>query len=257
METSLGAYRINVLLFLLALIFIEVIWSIKLKKNVYSLKSTMTNFYVLIGFFFFKTLFTGYQLALLSFVSKYKLINVSESIPTFIMCFLLADFIYYWFHRVSHTWKPLWAFHLIHHSSQEMNLTAAYRLNWMSALISPIFFIPLVLLGFSPDFIVISYTLNLLYQFFLHTEIVGKLGFLEKIIDTPSSHRVHHGSNPIYIDKNFGGVFIIWDLLFKTYQPEVEKVKYGITTGFISNNPLVLNFKGFWDLFNGKMKYKG
>ena len=84
METSLGSYRINVLLFLLALIFIEVIWSIKLKKNVYSLKSTITNFYVLIGFFFFKTLFTGYQLALLSFVSKYKLINISESIPTFI-----------------------------------------------------------------------------------------------------------------------------------------------------------------------------
>jgi sterol desaturase/sphingolipid hydroxylase (fatty acid hydroxylase superfamily) len=257
METSFGPYRIYVLLFLLILIFIEVIWSVKLKKNVYSFKSTIVNFGILIGFFFFKTFFAGYQLTLLYFVSQFKIGAIQDSISSFIICFVLADFIYYWFHRFSHTWKPLWAFHLIHHSSQEMNLTTAYRLNWMSALISPLFFFPLVFLGFSPNFIVVSYALNLLYQFFLHTESVGKLGFLENVIDTPSSHRVHHGSNPIYIDKNFGGVLIIWDIIFKTYQPEVEKVKYGITTGFISNNPLVLNFKGFWDLFNGKMKYRG
>jgi sterol desaturase/sphingolipid hydroxylase (fatty acid hydroxylase superfamily) len=257
METSLGPYRINILLFLLVLIVLEVIWSVKLKKNVYGLKSTITNFAILIGFFFFKTVFASYQLSILFFVSQFKIIAISENGLSFMVCFILADFIYYWFHRVSHSWKPLWAFHLIHHSSLEMNLTGAYRLNWMSSLISPLFFVPLALLGFSPNFIAVSYAINLLYQFFLHTESIGKLGFLEKIIDTPSSHRVHHGSNPIYIDKNFGGVFIIWDILFKTYQPEVEKVKYGITTGFISNNPLVLNFKGFWDLFNGKMKYKG
>ena len=257
METSFGPYRIYVLLFLLVLIFIEVIWSIKLKKNVYSFKSTIVNFGILIGFFFFKTVFASYQLTLLYFVNQFRLFTIPNSITTFIICFVLADFIYYWFHRVSHTWKPLWAFHLIHHSSQEMNLTAAYRLNWMSSLISPLFFVPLAFLGFSPNFIVVSYALNLLYQFFLHTESIGKLGFFENVIDTPSSHRVHHGSNPIYIDKNFGGVLIIWDIIFKTYQPEVEKVNYGITTGFISNNPFVLNFKGFWDLFNGKMKYKG
>lgn len=91
----------------------------------------------------------------------------------------------------------------------------------------------------------------------MHTELVGKLGKIEGIIDTPSAHRVHHGSNPIYIDKNFGGVLMIWDRVFKTYQPETEKPRYGITTGFISNNPFILVFKGFFDLFRGKMKYKG
>jgi sterol desaturase/sphingolipid hydroxylase (fatty acid hydroxylase superfamily) len=138
-----------------------------------------------------------------------------------------------------------------------MNLTTAYRLNWFGAIVSPLFFIPLAIAGFPPDFIVASYALNLLYQFFLHTEAVGKLPVIEGVIDTPSAHRVHHGSNPIYIDKNFGGVFMIWDKLFKTYQPESEPVVYGITTGFISYNPFVLVFKGFIDLFKGKMKYKG
>ena len=126
-----------------------------------------------------------------------------------------------------------------------MNLTMAYRLNWLSAIISPVFFLPLAFLGIPTDFIVLSYALNLLYQFFMHTEAVGKLGWLEGIIDTPSAHRVHHGSDPIYIDKNFGGVFMIWDRLFGTYQPELEKPTYGLTTGFTSYNPFRLVFQGF------------
>ena len=135
-----------------------------------------------------------------------------------------------------------------------MNLTAAYRLNWLSALISPLFFIPAVLAGLPPEFVVACYAINLLYQFFLHTEAIGTMGPLEKVIDTPSSHRVHHGSNPLYIDKNFGGVLIVWDRLFKTYQPETEKVNYGLTTGFAGYNPFVLVFRGFEELFAGKIK---
>jgi sterol desaturase/sphingolipid hydroxylase (fatty acid hydroxylase superfamily) len=167
----------------------------------------------------------------------------------FLLTFITADFIYYWFHRISHSWKPLWAFHLIHHSAMHMNLTAAYRLNWFSAIVSPLFFIPAALLGMPSDFIIISYVLNLAYQFFMHTEAVSTLGVIEKVMDTPSSHRVHHGSNPIYIDKNFGGVLIIWDRLFNTYQPETEPVKYGLTTGFLSHNPFKLVFQGFIDWF--------
>jgi sterol desaturase/sphingolipid hydroxylase (fatty acid hydroxylase superfamily) len=133
-----------------------------------------------------------------------------------------------------------------------MNLTAAYRLNWFGALISPLFFIPLALAGFPPTYIVASYAFNLLYQFFLHTESIGKLGPLEGLIDTPSAHRVHHGVNPLYIDRNFGGVLLIWDKLFGTYQPETEKVKYGLTTGLVSYNPFRLVFQGFIDLFQKK-----
>jgi len=97
-----------------------------------------------------------------------------------------------------------------------------------------------------------SYGLNLVYQFFLHTEFIDSMGPLEGVIDTPSAHRVHHGSNPIYIDKNFGGVFVIWDKIFGTYQPETEKVQYGLTTGFVSYNPFVLVLQGFADLLKGK-----
>jgi sterol desaturase/sphingolipid hydroxylase (fatty acid hydroxylase superfamily) len=130
-----------------------------------------------------------------------------------------------------------------------MNLTAAYRLNWFSALVSPVFFVPAALLGLPADFIAAAYGLNLLYQFFLHTEVIGKLGPIEGIMDTPSAHRVHHGANPLYIDKNFGGVFMLWDRIFNTYQPETEKVTYGLTTGFNSNRPLVLVFHGFRQWF--------
>jgi sterol desaturase/sphingolipid hydroxylase (fatty acid hydroxylase superfamily) len=250
-------YRGFILLFLILLISAEIIWSWRNDKKVYGLKDTMTNMAILAGFQASKFIFAGYQLAILGWVSSFAFFTIPQNRYTFLACFLLADFIYYWFHRASHVFKPLWAFHLIHHSSPYMNLSTSYRLNWLNALVSPLFFAPLALLGFSPTVIVISYALNLLYQFFMHTEAIGKWGKLEGIIDSPSAHRVHHGSNPVYIDKNFGGVLMIWDRIFKTYQPEIEKPVYGITTGFISNNPFKLVFKGFIDLFSGKMKYKG
>ncbi|ANI88067.1 hypothetical protein A9P82_01300 [Arachidicoccus ginsenosidimutans] len=243
--------------FLLLLITAEIIWSWRKDKKAYGIKDTFANLFIFAGFQLSKYVFAGYQLFVLSIASRHSVFRIENNIGSFIGCFVLADFIYYWFHRVSHVWKPMWAFHLIHHSSPYMNLSVSYRLNWFSALISPVFFLPLAFIGFSPEFIAGSYALNLVYQFFMHTELIGKLGKIEGIIDTPSAHRVHHGSNPIYIDKNFGGVLMIWDRIFKTYQPETEKPRYGITTGFISNNPFVLVFKGFADLFRGKMKYKG
>lgn len=253
----MGHYRIWVLAILLLLITAEIIWSWRNERKVYQVKETLTNFLILAGFHFSKFIFAGYQLWVLGLGAVIAPFQLPEKIWTFLLTFVLADFVYYWFHRASHVWKPLWAFHLIHHSSLFMNLSTAYRLNWFSALVSPLFFIPLALLGCPESFIVLSYALNLLYQFFLHTEAVGKLGVIEGVIDTPSAHRVHHGSNPIYIDKNFGGVLLIWDRLFGTYQPETEPVRYGITTGFISYNPFKLVFQGFIDLFRKRMHYRG
>jgi len=256
MRHQIGPYRIYVLLFLALLITAEIIWSWKKNKNAYEIKETFSNLVVFIGFHFSKYVFAAYQLAILGLFSGLALFKLPHNIWIFLLTFLTADFIYYWFHRISHSWKPLWAFHMVHHSAMHMNLTAAYRLNWFSAIISPAFFIPATLSGMPTDFIVISHTLNLAYQFFLHTEVIGKLGFIEKIMDTPSSHRVHHGSNPIYIDKNFGGVFIIWDRLFGTYQPETEKVNYGLTSGFLSYNPIKLMLQGFIDWFKPKHSAK-
>ncbi|SEN05198.1 Fatty acid hydroxylase superfamily protein [Mucilaginibacter gossypiicola] len=249
MRHQVGPYRIYILLFLLILVTAEIIWSWKKERGVYEVKETLANLTVFAGFQFSKYLFAGYQLAMLGFFANITPLKLPHNGWVFLLTFITADFIYYWFHRISHSWKPLWAFHLIHHSAMHMNLTAAYRLNWFSAIVSPLFFIPAALLGMPSDFIVISYVLNLAYQFFMHTEAVGTLGVIEKVMDTPSSHRVHHGSNPIYIDKNFGGVLIIWDRLFNTYQPETEPVRYGLTTGFLSHNPFKLVFQGFIDWF--------
>ncbi|MEM1337050.1 MAG: sterol desaturase family protein [Bacteroidota bacterium] len=245
--------------FLLILIFIlvELIWSYRKSRKTYDAKDTLANIAILVGFQLAKLAFLSVQLEILAVLSQYQLFAIPKRGWSFLLAFIWVDFVYYWYHRLSHTIKFLWAFHMTHHSSIWMNFTTAYRLNWFSVLLSPLVFGPLVLLGFPIQFIVLSFSLNLLYQFFLHTEMIGKLGVLEYIINTPSSHRVHHGSNPKYIDKNFGGVFIIWDLLFQTYQKEEEKPRYGITKGFISNNPIVLNIKGFVDLFKRQIKYKG
>lgn len=249
MKHPIEPFRIYILLFIFLLISIEIIWSWKKQKAAYELKETLTNMTIFMGFQFSKYLFAGYQLSTLSFFAEHSFVTLPHTLIIFLLTFFVTDFIYYWFHRASHLWKPLWAFHQVHHSAMRMNLTAAYRLNWFSAIVSPLFFVPAALLGLPADFIVLSYALNLVYQFFLHTEVVGKLGVVEKVLDTPSSHRVHHGSNPIYIDKNFGGVLIIWDRLFGTYQPETEKVQYGLTTGFLSYNPFKLVLQGFAHYF--------
>jgi sterol desaturase/sphingolipid hydroxylase (fatty acid hydroxylase superfamily) len=206
-----GPYRLWILVFLLVLVTAEILWSWKNDIKAYDVKETFSNLAVLVGFQFSKIVFTAYQLAVLGFFITLAPFKLPHTFWVFLLTFTTADFIYYWFHRVSHSWLPLWAFHMVHHSAMHMNLTSAYRLNWFSAIISPVFFIPAALLGMPADFIALSYGLNLVYQFFLHTEFVESMGPLEGVIDTPSAHRVHHGSNPIYIDKNFGGVFVIWD----------------------------------------------
>lgn len=257
MEFNVGPYRIWVLLFITLLVTAEIIWSWRNNKKNYVLKETATNISIFIGFQFSKYLFAAYQLWLLTFFNKISLNPFKETVFTFVLTFILVDFLYYWYHRISHELKLFWAFHLVHHSSLLMNLTTSYRLNWFGALVTPIFFIPAALLGLPPNYISVAFAINLVYQFFLHTEVIGKMGFLEGVVNTPSAHRVHHGSNKIYLDKNFGGFLMIWDKIFGTYINETEKVKYGITTGFVSYNPFKLIFHGFIDLCKGKMTYKG
>ncbi|WP_460935002.1 sterol desaturase family protein [Spirosoma humi] len=149
-------------------------------------------------------------------------------------------------------WKPLWAFQRVHHSTMRMNLAVAYRLNGFFAIVSPLFFIPAALLGMPPGFIVVSYAFNLAYQFLLHTEAVGRLGPIEKVMDTPSSHRVHHRSNPIYIDKNFGEYLLSGTGGLAPTSRKPNKVIYGLTTGFLSQDSFRLVLQGFIDLFRPK-----
>jgi sterol desaturase/sphingolipid hydroxylase (fatty acid hydroxylase superfamily) len=165
-----------------------------------------------------------------------------------IAAFLAVEFAYYWMHRLSHRVRWMWASHAVHHTAEELTLPAALRLGWTDLLSGGwLFFAPLILLGLHPLLVVGVLAANLKFQFLLHTETIGKLGPLEGIINTPSSHRVHHATNDIYVDRNFGGVLMIFDRLFGTYQPERDDApcRYGLTPALGSNNPLVIALHGW------------
>lgn len=166
--------------------------------------------------------------------------------------FVLVDLAYYVSHRTSHGVNLLWAGHVVHHSSEEYNLAVALRQSSLHGLLTWVFYLPLALAGIPPATFVVCYGLNLIYQFWIHTQAVGRLGrFTEWVMNTPSHHRVHHGRNPRYLDRNHAGVLIVWDRLFGTFEPETETPVYGITTPLRSWNPLWANVHGFVEVFRG------
>jgi sterol desaturase/sphingolipid hydroxylase (fatty acid hydroxylase superfamily) len=246
LQNQVGSYRLVLLGGLLLAIAAEVVWDFAHGRKHYHWRETLANFVVFIGHQFFgKVLFAGAKLAVLDFVYRLSPFQLPRHWAMFLLCFLLVDLVYYLFHWVSHKNRFMWAFHHTHHSSTLYNLSGAYRLNWFGGFINLLFFLPLVLLGFPPGWVVGSLVINLLYQFFLHTQSVGKLGWLEGILNTPSAHRVHHAVDEPYLDKNFGGVLLIWDRLFGTYAPETTPPHYGVTTGPVGHNPLRIVGQGF------------
>lgn len=177
---------------------------------------------------------------------------------TILIGILLADITYYWEHRATHRIGIGWATHTVHHSSPYFNISVAYRFGPLDAVESFIFHIPMLVIGFDPAIVFLSAAIVLQYQTFLHTEAIGKLPKLvEAIMNTPSHHRVHHGANLQYIDKNYAAMFIIWDRMFGTFAEEREKVDYGVTEPIHSINPLVLFFHGFVRLFRQMWVAKG
>ena len=171
---------------------------------------------------------------------------------SFIILFFLDDFSYYWFHRTSHENRFFWASHVVHHSSKHYNLSTALRQTWTGSFYSFIFWLWLPLIGFHPGMIIFQMSISLLYQFWIHTELIQKMPkHIELFFNTPSHHRVHHGSNPIYLDKNHAGILIIWDKLFGTFQPELksEKVKYGLVVNIKTYNPIFIAFNEWGALF--------
>ena len=155
--------------------------------------------------------------------------------------FLGEDLCYYWFHRAHHEMRILWAAHIAHHSSQYFNLSTALRQPWLTPFTGPPFWLPLALIGFPPERILFAQALSLMYQFCIHTEAVQRLPkVLEWWLNTPSHHRVHHGKNVLYLDRNHGGVLIVWDRLFGSFEPEraEERVRYGLTHDIQTFNPL-------------------
>lgn len=170
------------------------------------------------------------------------LLDIAPSSPlAWIALILLVDLSYYSAHRADHRVNILWAGHAVHHQSEEYNLTTALRQSALEPLFHVAFYLPLAIIGYSPEMVLTGIAVNTLYQFWIHTRTIGRLGFLEGILNTPSSHRVHHGVNPLYIDRNFGGMFMLWDRALGTYQPETEEPIYGTVKPLASFSPLWAN----------------
>lgn len=223
-------------------------------KNYYSLSDTITNLNIGIGNRVLSTLTQGAIYLLLYKIYKaYAFFDLGNSWWVWVMCFLVYDFIFYWAHRWGHEVNFFWGAHVVHHQSEEYNLSVALRQPWFHHLISFFLFIPLPLIGINPIIIGVVSLSSTLYQFWIHTKSINKLPKpIEFLFNTPSHHRVHHAVNPKYIDKNHGAVFIIWDRIFGTFQEEEESPVYGITSQFKSLNPAWANFQYYvaiWQMF--------
>jgi len=209
----------------------------------YEWKDTLASLAMGVGSLIVKLPLAGAIFGLSVFLYDYRAFDLDRSAvwfwPALILC---EDFCYYWFHRMHHTVRILWAGHINHHSSTHYNLSTALRQPWTTLITGVIFWLPLPLLGFEAQDILTAQAISLLYQYGLHTELVGKLGPIEWIFNTPSHHRVHHGRNAIYLDRNHGGILIIWDRMFGTFEVESIPVDYGLTTNIATYNPFRIAF---------------
>lgn len=176
---------------------------------------------------------------------------------TIFLLFLGVDFTYYWAHRMSHEINLFWVGHVVHHQSEDYNLSVALRQGALQKIFTAPFALPLAIIGFSPEWFLYISAFNTLYQFWIHTEAIGKLGWLEYIFNTPSHHRVHHGRDPKYIDKNHAGSLIIWDRMFGTFQVEEEHPHYGITKPTGTYNPVLAHWVPIADLAKDVQKVRG
>jgi sterol desaturase/sphingolipid hydroxylase (fatty acid hydroxylase superfamily) len=181
-------------------------------------------------------------------------LSIPMSVWTWVLALLAADFTYYWMHRLEHEHRILWASHSVHHSSNDYNFTVGFRLSLVEGFFEWAFLIPMILIGFSPFQAIVGLVLVAQYQHWVHTERVTKLGWLDEVFNTPSVHRVHHGSNCQYLDKNYGGILMIWDKIFGTFAREEEKVIYGLTRDINTNNPIKIVFIEFGNIWRDVKK---
>lgn len=216
------------LLFVNAIVVVELLISLVARKHVYSLAGTLTNVAAYTIYLIIAAIY-GY----LAYLTM-SYIQLMLSIPRlnvgwayWPLLILAEDFCFYWFHRMSHRLGILWMSHVVHHSSHEFNLSVGLRQTWLPFL-GILFWLPLAFAGFRPEHILLVQATSLSYQFFMHTQLINLPRFWGWVFNTPSHHRVHHGMNREYIDRNFAGVFIIWDRLFRTFEPERAPVRFGI-----------------------------
>jgi sterol desaturase/sphingolipid hydroxylase (fatty acid hydroxylase superfamily) len=210
----------------------------------HTVKDTAASLSMGLGNLFVNVFWKGVAFGFYTLLYELTPLRMGSGVAAWVLLFFAEDLCYYWFHRLHHECRLLWASHVIHHSSLHYNLSTALRQTW-TPMTGLFFWAPLALLGFSPAMIVIQMSISLLYQYWIHTEAIRRMGPLEWVLNTPSHHRVHHASNIQYHDKNYGGILIIWDRLFGTFEPEVEPPVYGITKNLTTFNPVRIAFHEF------------
>lgn len=236
----------------LALIGLEACYWRRRRPEIYSLPDTLSNAGLALMHQAAEAATAALVIGVYALVHRYRLFDIPASAWSIAALFVAQDFLYYWFHRASHRIRWLWASHVTHHSSERLNLSTAFR----QSLTYPVsgmwlFWLPLAWLGFAPAHIIAVVAINLAFQFFVHTQAIGRLGWIECVFNTPSTHRVHHARNPKYIDRNFAGVLVIWDRLFGTYVEEDPQLpcEYGIVGPIRSHNPIRLTFHEWQAMF--------
>lgn len=235
--------------FFVITIVLEIILIIKIKIDEYEFKDAGTSILMGLGNVFIGLMTKGLVLTIFIFLYQYRIKTIPFIWWSWLILLFAEDFCYYWFHRVSHESRLFWASHVVHHSSEKYNLSTALRQTWTGSFYSFTFWIPLILIGFHPIMVMTQMSISLIYQYWIHTELINKMPkWFEFIFNTPSHHRVHHATNPQYLDRNHAGIFIIWDKIFGTFEPEVEKPIYGLVKNINTYNPIKVAFLEWFNI---------
>jgi sterol desaturase/sphingolipid hydroxylase (fatty acid hydroxylase superfamily) len=236
--------------FFVLTVILEIILTVKVKLGDYEFKDAGTSILMGLGNVFIG-IFTKFMiLGVFMFLYQFRVFTLPFAWWSWLILLFAEDFCYYWFHRISHESRIFWASHVVHHSSQKYNLSTALRQTWSGSFYTFIFWLPLILIGFHPVMVLVQMSVSLIYQYWIHTELIDKMPkWFEAIFNTPSHHRVHHATNPQYLDRNHAGVFIIWDRMFGTFELEDEKPIYGLVSNINTYNPIKIAFIEWKNMF--------
>ncbi|TCP24723.1 sterol desaturase/sphingolipid hydroxylase (fatty acid hydroxylase superfamily) [Tenacibaculum skagerrakense] len=238
-------------------VIIEAILTVKIKLEDYEFKDAITSITMGLGNVAIGLFTKLLILAAFYWLYQFRLFTIPFTWWAWLILLFAEDFVYYWNHRIAHESRLFWASHVVHHSSQKYNLSTALRQTWTGSFYTFIFWLPLIIIGFHPVMVLVQMSISLLYQYWIHTELIDKLPkWFEAVFNTPSHHRVHHATNPQYLDRNHAGIFIIWDKLFGTFEPEVEKPVYGLVKNIETYNPVKIAFIEWYNMLKDVFKSK-
>jgi sterol desaturase/sphingolipid hydroxylase (fatty acid hydroxylase superfamily) len=233
---------------------VELLWEFRATRTIGAIFERLSNWLSLFVGELLRAATLPLKFALFTWVGSHALVSLGESWWVFPACYVLTDFFYYVIHYFLHTTRLGWAFHSVHHTARTFDLSVPYRLSWIARVFDDLFYLPLVLFGFPAKMVLFAIVVNLFSQIWIHTEMVGKLGPIDLLLNTPSNHRVHHHLREGGPRNNYGGNFMIWDHLFGTYEKERDRKPYGADLGDLGPHPIRVQLEGLRRLFRGTLR---